>query len=727
MPNNDNADNLKTSTYTITKVDMHITVKDTISMYVSTTLTYHMNPTDDNYEQNITLRGQNLRIIQVLLNDNEIDTEKYQVINEKILVIHSPPPTGEIKIKTHVLLKSLFKVECSYYNDDVFIFHGKDNQIERLTFFFHNAENLALYTTTITAPLDTYQNLIANGRLIKQSVNDNQTQTMTWQDAIPKSSDVFMLAFMRYSHAVEFVSSENNTGILLNLYSPHDKAGSCNSALKILEKYIKWHISNQQETLPQQTYSIVTLPINQAAHLFAHDICVVDTSTYSLSHTIFTDSIMIANTMKIVEHYLLALSKMQPSITASEIYKLRKDFAEYYFTTNNIDSYIDRYFKLGISKHNNDSLLEISIDYDFFLQFRNILLNDKLSHVDKIKLLTLPTITQLIEHYPECNFEILKTLLNGFEEYIANNLKDIFLEVYTLLDDNDEINEFDPKYIHIRKLKNLCLKYLCKTTDMYGIDICYEQILNANNVNDRHIAFEIISECIKDKSLSIYNQCMPSLKTPIQTPEPTLKSETLLLAVLHDPTVYQLIFNNLENNGHIAHDIEVMLTKFSTDNFDMFHASHGKGYTLLVSMIIIIQNKSTHCALKLLQILNIVVGLDVRRKRLVLQQLNRIDTSSNEIISCEVNSLYNKIINTLRPRDIIERCPKSPRFAHSYNFTFLNQYVTKNGKNLPAYITKEENRTIALVQLIEHHNLENKKTNKPAVSSPQRVDTPTLN
>ncbi len=241
-------------------------------------------------------------------------------------------------------------------------------------------------------------------------------------------------------------------------------------------------------------------------------------------------------------------------------------------------------------------------------------------------LVTLPTLSFLIERATVADVDQLHRVRDTLANIVANALQEEFARCYTA---NVSATEFSAsaEAIAQRALKNLALSYLVRTGDQKWIQQCNEQFANASNMTDQMTALRCLahSDAVAAKPLaekaltSFYEQWRHEALVVDQwfsvqavSPLPGALARVKALMAHADFT--------LRN----PNKVRSLIGTFCGQNHAAFHNLDGSGYEFLADCVLELDALNPQIAARLLTPLTRWKKYDAQRQSLMQVQLQRI-------------------------------------------------------------------------------------------------------
>ncbi len=142
----------------------------------------------------LTLDGDELMLISVLVDGNPLEAKAYSAASDK-LTIHAPPKrrTFALEIETSINPGSNTKLMGLYRSSGSYCTQCEAEGFRRITYFTDRPDVLAIYTTRIEASLAGEPVLLGNGNCTDTGKLPGNRHFAVWHDPHPKPSYLFAL------------------------------------------------------------------------------------------------------------------------------------------------------------------------------------------------------------------------------------------------------------------------------------------------------------------------------------------------------------------------------------------------------------------------------------------------------------------------------------------------------------------------------------------------------
>lgn len=265
---------------------------------------------------------------------------------------------------------------------------------------------------------------------------------------------------------------------------------------------------------------------------------------------------------------------------------------------------------------------ELTLDTVVINAFRQILSNswEDLSYF--ALLLSLPSEIYMAEQMPVVDVTAIHTAREFVKQTLALELKDLFQTLY-LSNHLDESGRFDAGAIGRRRIKNICLNYLCSLDDLNLKNWAHQQFKTAKNMTDQMAALSVMvnnphyarQQCLNDFYQQWQHEALVIDKWfALQAASPMPETFNTVQALMQHPAF----------DIKIPNRVRALVGSFSQGNPLHFHAANGQGYQFLADQVIALNTINPQVAARMLTALTQWRRHDNNRQALIKAQLQRI-------------------------------------------------------------------------------------------------------
>ncbi|MBK8817379.1 MAG: aminopeptidase N [Methylococcaceae bacterium] len=231
----------KVPDYLIQTVDLNFTLDEQQTRVISR-LSLIRNPASQSNEAALILNGENLKLLQIVLNDDTVLTESdFQVTPDSLIVHHVPQQRSfTLTIENEINPKANTALEGLYLSKDMLCTQCEAEGFRKITYFLDRPDVMAKFTTTLVGDKDRYPVLLSNGNKIASGELENNRHWVTWQDPFNKPCYLFALVAGRLECLEDSYRTMSGRNVSLQIFvEPHD-IDKCAHAMQSLKNSMAW-------------------------------------------------------------------------------------------------------------------------------------------------------------------------------------------------------------------------------------------------------------------------------------------------------------------------------------------------------------------------------------------------------------------------------------------------------------------------------------------------------
>lgn len=184
----------------------------------------------------LILAGENLKLLSFQIDGKDFLCETTQ----KELKASSVPKKFEMKIVTEIEPQNNKALIGLYRSQKIFCTQCEANGFRRITYFVDRPDNMAMYTTTISADKKKYPILLSNGNLVEKKDIEDGRHSCTWNDPFKKPSYLFALVAGDLECLEDTFITMSGRKVDLRIYVELGRKEQCHHAMKSLKESMKW-------------------------------------------------------------------------------------------------------------------------------------------------------------------------------------------------------------------------------------------------------------------------------------------------------------------------------------------------------------------------------------------------------------------------------------------------------------------------------------------------------
>ena len=187
----------------------------------------------------IYLNGEELELVSVALDGRLLSDNEYAVDNYGLTVFD----LGEshiLEIVTDIRPEQNTALEGLYRSSSMYCTQCEAEGFRKITYYQDRPDVLSTFTTTVTANSELYPNLLSNGNLIHDELDDDGRKSVTWDDPFPKPSYLFALVAGNLSVLEDEYTTLSGRRINLKIFSEPHNIDQCSYAMDALKRSMRW-------------------------------------------------------------------------------------------------------------------------------------------------------------------------------------------------------------------------------------------------------------------------------------------------------------------------------------------------------------------------------------------------------------------------------------------------------------------------------------------------------
>ncbi|ESS70972.1 aminopeptidase N [Methyloglobulus morosus KoM1] len=227
--------------YLIHTVELNFTLDERRTQVVSR-LSLARNPNSQSSETALVLAGENLKLIRIVLNDDQELTEADYHITPESLIIHDVPQQRPftLNIENEINPKANTALEGLYLSNGMLCTQCEAEGFRKITYFLDRPDVMAKFTTTLVGDKDRYPILLSNGNLIAQGDDDNNRHWVTWEDPFSKPCYLFALVAGQLECLEDSFTTLSGRKVGLQIFVEQHDIDKCGHAMQSLKNAMAW-------------------------------------------------------------------------------------------------------------------------------------------------------------------------------------------------------------------------------------------------------------------------------------------------------------------------------------------------------------------------------------------------------------------------------------------------------------------------------------------------------
>jgi len=229
----------RTADYTIDTVNLTINLDDTCSQVISELSMIRQSEK----LQPLQLNGEHLVLVKVILDNQELDKEQYQISDTLLTIPASSLPentqftltiTTEMNPQENTALEGLFK------SGDAFCTQCEAEGFRRISYYLDRPDVMATFTTKVIADKNLYPYLLSNGNKIASGELTNNKHFVTWHDPFPKPCYLFALVAGDFDLLQDAYTTVSGREVALEIFVDKGNVSKAEHAMVSLQKSMAW-------------------------------------------------------------------------------------------------------------------------------------------------------------------------------------------------------------------------------------------------------------------------------------------------------------------------------------------------------------------------------------------------------------------------------------------------------------------------------------------------------
>ncbi len=250
----------KVPEYLIDTVDLNFLLDEQRTRILSR-LTIQRNPNSQACSTDLTLTGENLKLLRIVLNEERELTETDYTISPTTLIIHDVPQHRPftLTIENEINPKANTALEGLYLSNGMLCTQCEAEGFRKITYFLDRPDVMAKFTTTLVGDKDRYPVLLSNGNKIAQGETDDNQHWVTWQDPFRKPSYLFALVAGQLDCLEDKFTTLSGRTVSLQIYVEQHDIDKCSHAMQSLKNAMTWDEKVYGREYDLDSYMIVAV------------------------------------------------------------------------------------------------------------------------------------------------------------------------------------------------------------------------------------------------------------------------------------------------------------------------------------------------------------------------------------------------------------------------------------------------------------------------------------
>ena len=187
----------------------------------------------------LILNGENLECLKINHNHTTLTKTQYTLTKETLTLLNISN-NDTLEITTKIYPKKNTELEGIYQSNQLICSQNEPEGFRRITYYIDRPDNMAIFTTKITADKTLFPILLSNGNLIEKEELDNNQHIAIWHDPFPKPSYLYAFVAGNLAKVSDSFITKSGRKICLEIFVEHGNETQCDHAMTSLKKSMKW-------------------------------------------------------------------------------------------------------------------------------------------------------------------------------------------------------------------------------------------------------------------------------------------------------------------------------------------------------------------------------------------------------------------------------------------------------------------------------------------------------
>jgi len=221
------------------ELNFHLDEENTL---VTSILTLSRNPASRSANTTLTLAGENLQLLSIVLNDDTPLSEAQYLQTPESLIIHDVPQQRPfiLTIENRINPKANTALEGLYLSNGMLCTQCEAEGFRKITYFLDRPDVMTRFTTTLTGDKDRYPVLLSNGNKIAHGDLPDNRHWVTWEDPFNKPCYLFALVAGQLESIEDHFTTQSGRDITLQIFVERHDIDKCSHAMQSLKNAMRW-------------------------------------------------------------------------------------------------------------------------------------------------------------------------------------------------------------------------------------------------------------------------------------------------------------------------------------------------------------------------------------------------------------------------------------------------------------------------------------------------------
>ncbi|TYK66764.1 aminopeptidase N [Colwellia echini] len=225
--------------FTINTVNLSIELADTSTKVINELELVKQG----DHQQALVLNGEHLTLISLVLNDQPLHAELYQLNDTLLTIPASSLPEGDsftLIITTEINPLENTALEGLFKSGDAFCTQCEAEGFRRISYYLDRPDVMATFTTKVTADKTLYPFLLSNGNKIDSGDLPGNQHFVTWYDPFPKPCYLFALVAGNFDLLEDKFTTMSGREVALEIFVDKGNLAKAEHAMVSLQKSMAW-------------------------------------------------------------------------------------------------------------------------------------------------------------------------------------------------------------------------------------------------------------------------------------------------------------------------------------------------------------------------------------------------------------------------------------------------------------------------------------------------------
>ncbi len=188
----------------------------------------------------LELDGELLELVHVLIDNNELDEEDYDLSDKKLILKNVPQKPFTLEIETICNPVANKALSGLYQSRNVYCTQCEAEGFRRITYFTDRPDVMSVYTVRIEADKTAVPVMLSNGNMTESGDLEGGRHFALWKDPHPKPCYLFALVGGDLARGEGEFTTINGRPVTLHIYVEPGKEDRIDWAMDCLQRSMKW-------------------------------------------------------------------------------------------------------------------------------------------------------------------------------------------------------------------------------------------------------------------------------------------------------------------------------------------------------------------------------------------------------------------------------------------------------------------------------------------------------